>query len=92
MIDRLDSDYPAYEAMEHDKKQLHLRIDELLRQLTATEARLNLLARDNAQLIWQHQQDAADIKSARFENMRLNNRATILEGALQRAAQRTHHD
>ena len=71
-MDKLDSDYPAFEAIERDK--LHLRD-----QLIKSEARCNGLVAELTQARLLHEQDCADIASKHFENLRLRNRCTLLE-------------
>ena len=71
-IDRFDSNAPAYDAIEREKK--------LLRdQLIKSEARCNGLVAELTQSRLLHEQDCADISSKHFENKRLGNRCTILE-------------
>ena len=71
-MDKLDSDYPAYDALAREKAVLVKRAIEL-------EARCNKMVAEATQARLLHEQDCADIASKHFENLRLRNRCTLLE-------------
>ena len=78
-MNRLDSEYPAFEAHEREKEFLRDQVQEERHKTTEAEARGNKMFAELTHARLLHEQDCADIASKHFENKRLGNRCTILE-------------